>query len=854
MLLENRLFRGLRVKITNSSFDLLIAFFTFITFCPQTGTAATLCSQIYSGYRVPTLSLMQDRAARKSDLIPQAKFVNPLREIELAKNWGGTPGPRLLQELLPEGMTYINHFLPQANEPGVVKTNSGHMAHVRATVRGIGTNMGVNVGALYDNLFRPNRKSVVREEAKAVVVFIHGGGTKTTGHHVAISLLNYLHPYKVDVVSLDMPWHGEGPRVSFQNAKDYLELIREYVRTYVAPSGKPIILAGHSMGGVISDLYMRHFPKDDLFSAVIPLSTVADSLPGGTVAAKQARDYEIAKANLKNPNIPEGERDLSASLARQNKISPVCGMFCSMLMQGLDWRAPAHNGKDYLPALYIIGRGDALYQGFEKSFHGELERLSNVTLKVYDNRRDIKDRDGTLPAVPVGHLIFDHRPHVAFHSSVPLDIRKKIILGTIKEAEFNELRNKGLIKLDPEFTFLDLSEPETFVLMRNFISKVIGQPIGSKEKIQQPIIATVTQAWANNLVFREFADLYIYNYQRATERTASLGNEMSAMARKLNELRNKEKKNRLTPEETVELAKLGGRQKEILSILNGQSTVATEKTQAFMETQQAIQNILDNEIGPNNVARKDLRSKIEEVKAELKKHEKVVQALEDHLYSPTLEKVRVEREKTFDLIMKQDEVVRILTERYLLNSYTNGNFKRRLFEDLPADILTAFEKYEKLSAHYQNLIHRFQSVLISEANAGKLTLKPEHFNEAISALPPYVNKPSDIDGLQRIIVTASQQRDHLSRELQKLSQKMQHLEDVGATLATRLHQLQAQKAQLVGDDYFVLEQHTLNQVLGHSAEVVRSNPENVNTILQRMWSEWQKIWADRSSEGTDSLY
>ena len=825
-----------------------------VGFTPQVGISSVLCSQVYSGYHVPTLSQLQARAAHKADGIPQAKFANPIREIEIAKNWNGITGPKLLSDLLPEGIKFIDHSLPQANELGVVKTNSGYIAHVRATVRGIGTNMGINIGGLYDNLFRPNNKSVVREEAKAVVVFIHGGGTKTTGHHVAISLLNYLHPYKVDVVSLDMPWHGEGPRVSFQSAKESLELMREYVKKYVAPSGKPIILAGHSMGGVVSDLYMRHFPKDDLFSAVIPLSTVADSLPGGTAAAKQARDYEIAVQNLKNPNIPEGERDLSATLARQNKISPVCGMYCSMLMQGLDWKAPSHLGSDYLPALYIIGKGDALYQGFEKSFHGELETLSNVTLKVFDQRRDIRDRDASLPENPVGHLIFDHRPHVEFDPKVSTEIRKKVISGTIKEAEFNQLRDQGLIKVDPEFTYKDLAEPETFVLMRNFISKIINLDLSNKEKIQQPILATVTQAWANNLAFREFATTFVFNYHGATDKTASLGVEMKGMAKRLNELRSKEKKNSLTPEETQELNLLGSRQKEILGLLNGESIASPDKAQAFTETQQAIQTLLDTQIAPNNMIRRELRSKVEEVKRELARHEKTLHSLEAYLHSPILEKVRSEREHTFDLIMKQDEVVRILTERYLLNSYSNGKFKERLFEDLPTDMLLAFEKYERLSTQYQNLLHRSQTALVNEANSGRLTIKPKNFDAAVAALPHYITKPANIKELQQLVMNTSKELNHLNREQHNLSRELEYLEELSSRLATRLHQLQEQKAELAGKDYFILEQHTIDHLLNQSAQDIRSNPDSLNNILQRMWAEWQKIWADRTSEGTDSLY
>lgn len=832
---------------------LSVLFVSVFILLAQNSFAQVTCSSLFLGYTVPTLTLLQERAAEKSNKVPQATFANPKREIELSKFWGGIPGPQVLKEILPPGLSYISHSLPQANEVGVVKTNTGHMVHLRAEVRGVETNMGVNVGALADNFFRDN-KSIVREKAKAVVLFIHGGGTKTTGHHVAISLLNYLHPYKVDVISMDMPWHGEGPRVSFENAKESLELMRDYVKKYVSPSGKPVILAGHSMGGVVSDLYMRLYPKDDVFSAVIPLSTVGDALPGGSADAKQALEQQIAIANLTNSNIPAGERDLSATLARQNKISPVCGMYCSVLMYGLDWKVPDHQGKDYLPALYVIGQGDALYQGYERSFQGELKSLSNVTLKVYNERRDIKDRDGTLPAAPVGHMIFDHRPPVEFKPEVSIEIRRKIVAGTIKEPEFNQLVEKGLITLEPGFTFKDLAEPETFVLMRNFIGKVIKEDLSQKVKYQQTALSNTIQAWANNLAFREFASSFILQYNRATEKTSQLGPELKNLNKRLAELMSKQKQNIATEQDIASIAPLRERQQKILGLLSGDGAVPADKAADFAKLQLEMKEVSETQMAPLNNQKRELRTRLEEVKFELSRNEKTLQALESYLVSPELNQIKKDRDEVFVQIMQQDEVVRVLTERYLFNSYSQGKFKKDLFEDLPADMVVAFEKYEQLSAAYQKIITRFNSVLINEANQGRLVIKPGSFEAASEALPHYLTQPKNQAELQVLILSTSRQVQKQSSEIHQISTELQRIEETAAQIATRIFAIQEQKAALAGSDYFILEKHTVQSVLEQPLSEARPRAEEMNNLLQRLWAEWQKVWADRSSESSESLY
>ncbi|MDZ4084056.1 MAG: alpha/beta fold hydrolase, partial [Bdellovibrionales bacterium] len=446
------------------------------------------------------------------------QFANPAYEQKAQVTWSGVLGPKLIQDYLVPGTSLISHSLRGANEPGVVKTTTGNMVHLRADIAGEATNIGVSYNALKENLGR-KVKSYVRDNAVAVVLFIHGGGSNTTGHHVGANIMDFLNPRSVDVISIDLKWHGEGSRNSPESVRQELEILRQYVRVLTGNTKKPIFLAGHSMGGVIADLYMRHFPNDDLFAGVMSLSTVADSAPGQSLAVKREREAAVERQNQSNEMIPADERNLGAMLARQGKISPTCGFYCDVMMTGVDWTMPVHQGADYIPALYVIGRGDALYQGNEAAFTNGVAKLKNVEFVVFEQRRDIKAKDGQK--MTIGHLIFDHKPLVEFSADVPLETQQKVFEGKIDKAEFERLRADGRLKMEPQFTFEDLKSPEIYARIRNFISRVAGRELPKVEPSRDPL-DDVVQEYLKNLAFREFAKSHSYLHRRATQAGAEL--------------------------------------------------------------------------------------------------------------------------------------------------------------------------------------------------------------------------------------------------------------------------------------------------------------------------------------------
>ncbi|MBP9680382.1 MAG: alpha/beta fold hydrolase [Bacteriovorax sp.] len=891
---------------------LQIIFITLLAINAQAGVKKP-CHQTVEAFFHRTLNELKTDANKTTSGIRTPRLVNPQEEMEIVGDWTKVKQPKFITAILPKDTHIINHSLNGANEEGVVKTNGGIMAHVRAYVHGVGSNFGVNFYALMDNFFH-HKSDFVRKEANAVVLFIHGGGTKTTGHHVAASLMNYLNPYRVDVVSLDLPWHGEGPRNSVENAADSIKLVREYIEKYITPSGKPVFIAGHSMGGVFSDVYRRLYPNDKLVKGVISLSTVADSAPGKSIKDKQEAQMIIDEFNRTNPNIPEDERDLSDSLARDNKIAPLCGAFCSTFMTEVNWTLPIHRGSQYVPGLYIIGEGDALYQGYQKSFKEFVGELKNTELVVFNKRKlfgkiknkisiydetlsreakrkilagnyfgeidqkvvdkmspherfELRNRellklkaqgkiefDSSIPLPElfendpqnIGHLIFDHKPLVTFSADVPDEIRKRIMaanyygdlnsdqLKKLTDEQKIELRSKTLLAMraegkvnwDPRYSVDDLNQIETFVLMRQFIEKNIGKKLQSTRAAEIKPIYNISQMYINNLIFREFADKYIYSHLRASEIIAQLGPERGALTSEINSL------NKLPERTAAQEARLVEAQERIKKIIRIIERKNAKNAKDQKELDSIIEEIsrINQESSLLGKERHELRSSkatgLDTVlRSELSSIEKQIIALGESLNTPDLVKARDEREAIFKELMKQDGVVRVSLEHFLSTNMVKGKYLPDLFKNFPPNVRNAFEKYEELSNRYQSSVKHFSAVLNHE------------------------------------IYTASSESRELARLYEEASQKvtsalqgLEHIDQEHARMATRLFKLENRRNLLIGDEHFKSEHYTIWGLLNADPEYIRSHYSEINSLLMNIWKDWQSLWGSRIAESNESLY
>ncbi|MCB0414425.1 MAG: hypothetical protein KDD50_08835 [Bdellovibrionales bacterium] len=334
--------------------------------------------------------------ARLNDVLPEFT----LSHIDQAKTrlWEGVPlnkTPEVMKQALPNFVHLIGHQLLEA-APGKVKSDDSAKNFVHARLRMpwdkkefSDTNIGFNRRALYDNLFR-EKKWLCREGAKAVVIDLHGGGTKTTGHHVAITKMDAFNKYDVDVISIDLPNHGEGARSRFTSLElfEYLEALRQ---TYI-PSDVPVFISGHSLGGVYVNLFMVHSDRPgstfkQSFAGLMSLSPVSDAQPGTDAAAKFRNAQLIEMDEQIKAKMAEDDQILHEGLTKAAKLGLLNMSYANQTIAELDWTIPKHRGAEYLPTLMTIGKYDFLYVGKEDLYKNYFDALTNVTTRIYGRRR-----------------------------------------------------------------------------------------------------------------------------------------------------------------------------------------------------------------------------------------------------------------------------------------------------------------------------------------------------------------------------------------------------------------------------------------------------------------------------------
>lgn len=556
-------------RFLSLSFIFLSSFLTQ-SFAVNSNHVSAQCDLVFSDrfrtYRQPALEDLHIKSveAQVKSGWKAPTFVTPAQEFALYETRKGIVGPTFVQKSLVPGDKLIPSSLVGANERGVVKTSNGLMVHVLGNIDNKNFVMGVSNYALVANESR-SEKFYDSEDSMDVILWDHGGGTETTGHHTGVGPMGYFRSFKVDVIAIDLPWHSQGLRDDFAAAKELLDFLEKIRHKYVS-KGKRVWLAGHSMGGAIALLYQQIYgEKTDVFAGIMALSPVVDVLPGANLKQKNQEYERLEAINRKNTEIPEGERSLGEALARQGKISPVCGLYCDLLIYSLDFNE-AMKPEKKIPMMILIGKGDGLYQGSEKQFERYAQHPSkNIQLHVLGKRRFLTDKEGGAVA-NAGHLVFDNKPYIrmdqdlsdaalAWLDYVPAiskaavkaatdyrkkfkdgsisrkelsrDFKKQIIAGRVTPDYLTKMRDQGVISWDPIFSAEDLFEIETFVLMRKFMSKVSGHELVKHVKTSGPDASLhIRYSYMNNLVFRQFASGFIYTHVRPTELGASLGKKL----------------------------------------------------------------------------------------------------------------------------------------------------------------------------------------------------------------------------------------------------------------------------------------------------------------------------------------
>lgn len=392
----------------------------------------------------PTLHQLQQQVDR--DKKPLPAFFEHKADAAALSHWTeGAKAPKALKELLPNNAEYLPASIIQPNEPGVIKQNAGGFVPLRVAVDVRGRRHYTNIGIPADALFRnksvqQDRKTLIPPDAKAIIVYRHGGGTIGTGHHVATQIAAFFRPYGIYVVGYDHANHAMGPRALTNeagrtSAEADVEFGYEFIRQHLAPSGVPIFLSGHSMGGVYSIAEMVMFDKvfreprvAALIRGFIPLSPVLDGTP-----------YRDPKFNLnsgpKDGGVAPAEVGLFKSFTLAGKLQPLCDIGCSPLTYSLNLdsivssRRPGSGRAANIPALIIVGTGDFLYAPFREAWT-RLETTPNIEVYKMDQRISLLSKS-LSDTETVGHLLMDFM--------APISVSNKEILGTRKNNEVSRI-------------------------------------------------------------------------------------------------------------------------------------------------------------------------------------------------------------------------------------------------------------------------------------------------------------------------------------------------------------------------------------------------------------------------------
>ena len=433
-------------------------FFLFIYFLliPFFSFSSNSCED---GFRSPHSKLHFSNRVVKSGLIEESRrlfpsFVDPVKERNLVKKWNEeAEAPDLLKTLLPEGVFFIKH---QQLQPGTLTTvKLGQLKEevmVRAKYHFEGRELHTNVvfsrRALQSNM-KTEKNWLVGEDAKAAFVFIHGGGTASTGSHVAAGMVTHLKKFKVDMVSLDMGWHAQGHR-EFLNFESEIKALAAFVQKYIPPN-VPVFVGGHSWGGVFAEklMTMTDRPREEFFfhenlKATLIFSTAVDSAPGRSFEEKNTEYHRrLDEVNYhRQSEATPAEVNMWKQIVKDGKFSILGGWYASGTIFQLDHSLPAHRGKKYIPAYVVVGKYDPLvYIGFEDLYNKRYRSLDNVVYTVLDYLPSRYTKKGEpLQLIKVGHLLGEYTTKDGKQSNVQYALTREYIELELKKSAVKEMK------------------------------------------------------------------------------------------------------------------------------------------------------------------------------------------------------------------------------------------------------------------------------------------------------------------------------------------------------------------------------------------------------------------------------
>ena len=418
---------------------LKVSFVFFILISSSFSQAVEKCFEQFNG----SLRQAQHTVSTKPfDYLPQ--FRNITEEIEISKHWVRKPteGLKALTNFLPKDVSFIDHALRESPSKALVKFHDkGAGVILRAGYESqnklLETNVTVTDFGLKNNI-NQSQKWLIGSHIPIGILFLHGGGTKSSGGHVAQSLINHFTKYNIAVVSPDLPWHGEGPRTIMGNLDQELLALSAFAKKYIHPK-VPLFVWGHSWGGSFAHRIMQMTGEQEKgffhqnLKGLIITSPGVDPAPGKPISEKKSSYFRRREEALttKKDLIAPYDKDIFINLILDGKTSPVGEFFSSLTISQLNDKIPDHKGKNYLPSLMVVGKGDLLvYVGFEDLFHQYYGSLENIESHYLEELPLLVNKN---KLEKVGHIlgdyVFDAKSSTAINWHLAANFMKNLVPG-----------------------------------------------------------------------------------------------------------------------------------------------------------------------------------------------------------------------------------------------------------------------------------------------------------------------------------------------------------------------------------------------------------------------------------------
>ncbi len=241
---------------------------------------------------------------------------------------------------------------------------------------------GVRDANIYYQTWLPN------DDPKAVLVIVHGLA-EHSGRYM--NVVNHVLPLGYAVYGLDHPGHGrsEGTRVYVDRFADYTETLKIYLDKVQAwQPGKPIFMAGHSLGGLITATYLLDH-QEDLTGAVIsgPAVKVPNSISPMTITLSRALSTLMPKFGAAQLDAEGVSRDPAVVEAYVNDPLVHTGKTTARLaaeMLNAMRRVTEEASRIRLPLMIVQGSEDKLVDPTGARMLYETVSSDDKTLKIYD--------------------------------------------------------------------------------------------------------------------------------------------------------------------------------------------------------------------------------------------------------------------------------------------------------------------------------------------------------------------------------------------------------------------------------------------------------------------------------------